>query len=128
MATIEITGNAGGDAELKFIKGAKGDFAVANFSLGETPRENKDGQWVNGETVWWKVSATGSLAEVCADMVTKGKKLFIKGDLKAFEYKGRDGEIKSGWEVRAKMIAEVGTLKRKSAPAQDEVWGGSGWN
>ena len=38
MAQIEVIGNAGGDAELKFIKGAKGEFAIANFSLAESPR------------------------------------------------------------------------------------------
>jgi len=126
MATIEITGNAGSDAELKFIKGAKGEFAIANFSLAETPREYKNGEWVQGETVWWKVSATGELAEACADLVIKGKKFFVKGDLKAFEYKTRDGETKSGWEVRAKLVAEVATLKRKSAPAtsnnEESAW------
>ena len=120
MALVEITGNSGGDAELKFIKGAKGEFAIVNFTIAETPREYKAGEWVNGETVWWKVSATGELAEACADMVTKGKKLFIKGDLKAFSYQGRDGETKSGWEVRAKLVAEIGTLKRKSAPIENE--------
>lgn len=114
MAQIEIIGNAGSDAELKFIKGSKGDFAVGNFSLAETPREFKNGEWTQGETVWWKVSASGELAEWLGDTPLKGMKLLVKGDLKAFEYRGRDGETKSGFEVRAKMIAVVGTLKRKT--------------
>ena len=125
MAQIELTGNAGGDAELKFIKGSKGEFAVSNFSLAETPREYKNGEWILGETVWWKITATGELAEWTADTSLKGTKLFIKGDLKAFEYKTRDGEIKSGFEVKAKMIAVVGTLKRKSAAPkaeEDQAW------
>lgn len=125
MATIEVIGNAGGDAELKFIKGSKGDFAIANLSLGETPRKFVDGEWVNGETVWWKVSATGNLAEWMADTPLKGVKLLVKGDLKQFEYNGRDGEKKQGFEISAKMVAIVGTLKRKSQDqpkAQDSEW------
>lgn len=122
MAQIEVIGNAGGDAELKFIKGTRGDFAVANFSLGETPREKKNDEWVNGETIWWKVSVTGDLAEWCADQALKGKKLFIKGDLKAFEFTNKAGETKSGWEIRAKMIAEVGTLKRKAVKEEEAAW------
>lgn len=113
MAQIEVVGNAGGDAELKFIKGSKGEFAVANFSLAESPREYKNGEWVQGETIWWKVSATGDLAEWLGDTPLKGIKLLIKGDLKQFEYTGRDGNVKQGFEIRAKMIAQVGTLKRK---------------
>jgi len=113
MAQIEVIGNAGADAELKFIKGAKGEFAIANFSLAEAPREYKNGEWVQGETIWWKVSATGDLAEWLGDTPLKGIKLIVKGDLKQFEYTGRDGNVKQGFEVRSKMIAIVGTLKRK---------------
>ena len=128
MAQIEIVGNAGSDAELKFIKGSKGDFAVGNFSLAETPREFKNGEWTTGETVWWKVSATGELAEWLGDTPLKGTKLLVKGDLKAFEYRGRDGETKSGFEVRAKMIAVVGTLKRKTEnPYKEAKTEEAGW-
>ena len=126
MAQIEVIGNAGGDAELKFIKGAKGEFAIANFSLAESPREYKNGEWVPGETVWWKVSATGTTAEALADVSLKGVTLIVKGDLKQFDYIGKDGNPKQGFEVRAKTIAQVFNGKRKSAPATqtggDESW------
>jgi single-strand DNA-binding protein len=125
MAQIEVTGNAGGDAELKFIKGAKGEFAIANLSLAETPREYKNGEWVSGETVWWKVSASGELAEALADMALKGVKLLVKGELKAFEYTGRDGNLKQGFEIRAKSIATVISAKPKNTPTKqtgDNAW------
>jgi single-strand DNA-binding protein len=125
MAQIEVVGNAGGDAELKFIKGAKGEFAIANLSLAESPREYKNGEWVQGETVWWKVSATGELAESLADVSLKGVKLIVKGDLKQFEYTGRDGNVKQGFEVRAKTIAQVISAKRKATQTQtqgDDSW------
>lgn len=125
MAQIEVVGNGGGEAELKFIKGSKGDFAVASFSLAESPREFKNGEWVQGETVWWKVSASGELAEWLADTSLKGTKLLVKGDLKSFEYTGRDGAQKSGYEIKAKLVALVGTLKRKVAvetKQEDAAW------
>lgn len=125
MAQIEVIGNAGGDAELKFIKGAKGEFAIANISLAESPREYKNGEWVTGETVWWKVSASGELAESLADVPLKGVKLIVKGDLKQFEYTGRDGNVKQGFEVRAKTIAQVISAKRKTTPTQTQ--GDDGW-
>jgi single-strand DNA-binding protein len=125
MAQIEVIGNAGGDAELKFIKGAKGEFAIANISLAESPREYKNGEWVTGETVWWKVSASGELAESLADVPLKGVKLIVKGDLKQFEYTGRDGNVKQGFEVRAKTIAQVISAKRKATPTQTQ--GDDGW-
>jgi single-strand DNA-binding protein len=123
MAQIEVVGNGGGDAELKFIKGAKGDFAIANLSLAESPREYKNGEWITGETVWWKVSATGDLAEWMADTALKGIKLLVKGDLKAFEFTGRDGNLKQGFEIRAKTVAIMGGGKKKSDKPQTKVEG-----
>lgn len=124
MAQIELVGNAGDEAELKFINGAKGDFAIAKFSLAETPREYKNGEWHQGQTVWWKVTATGELAEWLADTPLKGTKLIVKGDLRSYEYTTKDGETKTGMEVKAKLIGVVGTLKRKTAkPAEEEI----GW-
>ena len=126
MAQIEVIGNAGGDAELKFIKGAKGEFAIATFSLAESPREFKNGEWVTGETVWWKVSASGATAEALADVALKGVSLIVKGDLKQFEYTGRDGNVKQGFEIRAKTIAQMLNGKRKAAPAT-QIGGDDAW-
>lgn len=120
MAQIEIIGNAGDDAELKFINGAKGDFAVSKFSLAETPREYKNGEWHQGSTVWWKITATGELAEWCADNAIKGAKLIVKGDLRHFEYTDKEGNAKTGMEVKAKIIANMGVIKRKENSAKSE--------
>lgn len=120
MAQIEVIGNAGDDAELKFISGAKGDFAVGKFSLAETPREYKNGEWHQGQTVWWKVTVTGELAEWCADQQLKGMKLLVKGDLRHFEFVDKEGNNKTGMEIKAKLVAQIGTLKRKSAKPVEE--------
>lgn len=122
MAQIEVTGNAGKDAELKFINGSKGDFAIANFSIAETPREYKNGAWTEGETVWWRVSATGETAEWLADMELKGQKLFVRGELRHFEYE-KDGVQKSGLEIKAKTVGLIGTPKRKTTKPAEEVIG-----
>lgn len=111
MAQIEVTGNSGSDIELKFLKGANGEFAVTQFQVAETPREFKNGEWKQGETVWWRVSASGELAEACADFVAKGTKVFVRGDLKQFEY-NKDGEVKSGYEIRAKLVSVVAHVKK----------------
>lgn len=125
MAQIEIIGNAGDDAELKFITGSKGDFAVAKFSLAETPREFKNGEWHQGETVWWKVTATGELAEWCADNAIKGAKLLVKGDLRHYEYTDKEGNNKTGMEVKAKIVASMSITKRKETttkPTESFSW------
>ena len=121
MAQIEVIGNVGKDPELKFISGAKGDFAVAKFSVADTPREQKNGEWVEGETTWYFVSVTGQLAEAVTDKVTKGSKVLVRGDLRSFEYK-KDNETKSGWEIRAKFVAVVPTITKTKKAEVEEAW------
>lgn len=122
MAQIEVIGNVGDDAELKFIEGAKGSFAIAKFSLAETPREFKNGEWHQGQTIWWKVSVTGELAEAIMDTAVKGAKLIVKGDLRTYEYQ-KDGETKSGMEIKAKLVASLATIKRKATKPVEEDLG-----
>ena len=125
MARIEVQGNAGSEAELKFIKSANGDFAVASFSLAETPREKKNGEWVDGETVWYKVSATGKNAELYVDFVQKGKTYLVIGTLKHFSYQAKDGTNKSGFEIRAESVTEV--ARKPKAKQAESSWGNE-WN
>lgn len=121
MATIELIGNVGKDAELKFISGAKGDFAVAKFTLAETPREYKNGEWVNGETMWWNISVSGEQAESVVEYAVKGAKLLIKGDLRQYEYE-KDGVTKQGIEIRAKVVAQMSIKKREAKIPAGDSW------
>ena len=119
MAQIVIVGNVGKDPELKFIKGAKGDFAVTKFSVAETERVKEGDVFVDGKTQWWNVSCTGKLAETIIDAISKGSKVKVEGDLKFYEYQ-KDGETKSGMEVRASDITLIPTAKKTQKKADDE--------
>jgi len=130
MATITVTGAVGKDPELKFIKGKNGDFAVANFSLADSQRFNKGGEWQDGLTIWYGVSVTGRQAEVVADAVTKGQKLEVTGDLVITEYDAKDGTRKIAYEIKATKITEpLKAQARQKAVVQDEPnWGATSWN
>lgn len=122
MAKIQIIGNVGKDPELKFIKGGNGDFAVTKFSVAETEKVKEGDAWIDGKTTWFNVSATGKLAETLIDAITKGTRVMVYGDLKFYEYQ-KDGETKSGMEVRASEVTIVPTAKKSSKPkADDPQW------
>lgn len=125
MANIKVVGNVGKDPELKFIDGAKGDFAVAKFSVADTPRKYNPTteKWEDGETVWYSVSCTGTLAEAVTDIVKVGNKVQVEGDLKVFEYV-KDDQKKLGLEIRAKSVGVVPTLNNKSSKKAEteEAW------
>ena len=129
MATITVTGAVGKDPELKFIKGKNCDFAVANFSLADSQRFNKGGEWQDGLTIWYNISTTGRQAEVVADAVTKGQKLEVTGELLITEYDAKDGTRKISYEIKATKITEpLKAQQRQKAAIQDEPSWGSSWN
>ena len=119
---VVLVGNVGKDPELKFIKGSNGDFAVTKFSVAETDKVKQGDTWVDGETYWYAVSCTGKLAETIIDAVSKGTRVKVEGELKHFTYE-KDGETKSGMEVRANDITLVPTAQKKTSKVkEDEAW------
>ena len=128
MARIEVVGNAGSDIEVKQINGANGAFVVGNFSLAETPREKKGDVWVDGETIWYRISVTGAKADNYVGWIQKGKQYLVTGTLKQFSYTAKDGTHKSGFEIRAENIAEVPRPQKRAAAVEVEDAWGSKWN
>jgi single stranded DNA-binding protein len=121
MARVELKGNAGTDAELKFIKGKNGDFAVTTFSLAETERTQENGVWMDGETTWWRVSITGKNAESAVE-IKKGDKVFAVGTLrKPTTYQGKDGSTQVGLELKAESFGVIPRVKQPQPKAQAET-------
>lgn len=129
MAIISVTGNVANEPSLKFYEGAKGSFGVTSFSLGYTPAEKKANEWVQGETIWFRVSVLGKQAEVIADVVKKGDKVLVNGTFKQSTYQAKDGTQKTGLEIKADSVTLVPkSATSKPKPAQENMWGTDTWN
>lgn len=120
MARVEVTGNVGTDAEIKFFKGANGEFGVTSFSLAETPRERKGTEWVDGETVWYRISVLGKQSETATE-IKKGDKVLVIGNLKVSTYQAKDGTTKVGIEIKAESFAVIPKAKYAQPKAQTEA-------
>jgi len=125
MAIVEVKGNAGTDAEIKFFKGANGDFAVTSFSLAETLSEKKGNEWVDGETVWYRISVSGKDAESATE-IKKGDKVIVIGKLKVSTYQAKDGTTKVGIEIKAESWGVK--PKAKYAQPKPQAEADSFWN
>jgi single-strand DNA-binding protein len=77
---ITISGNVGKDAELRTVR----DSPVLGFNVGV-----KNGFGRDAGSVWYRCSLWGKAAEVFADSIKKGTKVFITGDLTHDEYEGK---------------------------------------
>lgn len=80
MQTITITGNLGGDAEVR----AAGSSDVANFSVGV---RNGFGQDAN--TIWYRCALWGKPARAFEQSLKKGAKITVSGALLHDEYQGK---------------------------------------
>ena len=119
---IRVKGRVGTDPEIKFV--TQEQIPLATFSLAYTPRSRKGSEWVDGETMWFRVARFGKGAEAIADAIKKGDEVLVIGSVKQSTYQGRDGAEKSSLEITATEIAVVPRVQ-KSAPRtqqSEESW------
>lgn len=102
-----------------------GSATLAKFRLGHTPRrKNRQGEWSDGETQWFTVSAWRQLGEHCARSVRKGDPVIVHGRLTQRTWQSKTGEDVVSLELDAIAVGHnlaMGTAaftrSMRSAPA-----------
>lgn len=69
--------------------------AVTTFRVGSTPRRLRNGQWENGETLWYSVKAWRGLATNVAASLRVGDPVVVTGRLVAETWTSDDGTAQS---------------------------------
>jgi single-strand DNA-binding protein len=105
--TIIIVGNMGRDPEMRYMP--NGD-PVTNLNVASSRSyTNNQGQKVE-ETVWFRVSVFGKMAESCNTYLKKGSKVLVEGRLNADKNGGprvwtrQDGTPGASFEVTAQTV------------------------
>ena len=109
---INVKGNLGSDPDLKF---SKNNTAYCNFSLAYTPRKQVNGEWQDGETMWFKVVAFGTKAEAIADTFKKGDTVVVVGEMAQSTYTDKEGNEKTSMEITAREVGLVPKLGKPKA-------------
>ena len=121
-----LIGNLGRDPELTYTPSGS---AVATFSIATTERyTTKDGE-KKENTVWHNIVAWGKQAEVIAEYLAKGKKVYIEGKINNRSYDDKDGNKKYISEIvvssfqflDARTDADTSSAKAESKPAKQEA-------
>jgi single-strand DNA-binding protein len=101
---ITIIGNIGGDPELRVTPA--GD-SVASFSVAVTDRvkDKRSGEWADGETTWYRVSAWRDLGENAAECLQRGQRVTVVGSVKAETWTDKEGNERTTFAVEADDIA-----------------------
>jgi single-strand DNA-binding protein len=104
LPTINLTGNLVDEPELRFTNEGK---AVANFRVAcNDSYKNQAGEWVDNGATFLSVSVWGPKGEAAVEILHKGSKVMLVGQLKQREYE-KDGEKRTAYEVRAFDVAEL---------------------
>ena len=81
-----------------------GDVNVATVRVGVTPRLKKGGEWVDGETAWYTVTAWRTLADHLRDSVRKGDPVIVHGRLRTETWVPEEGGSTTTLQVDASLI------------------------
>ncbi|MEI7055377.1 single-stranded DNA-binding protein [Nocardioides sp. CCNWLW239] len=101
-STITLRGNVGADPVVRTV----GDASVVNFRMACTPRKlnRSTGEWSDGVTQWFSVSAWRQLGENVGRSLRKGDPVVVHGRLTARSYVNKDGLEVNTFEVEANAV------------------------
>lgn len=110
--TIILVGNLGRDPEMRYTPSGQ---AVTSFSVASSRQyTNSNGQKVK-ETIWFRVSAWGKLAETCNSYLRKGRTVLVEGRLTVDPNTGgprvwnrADGTPGASFEISASNVRFLG--------------------
>lgn len=126
--TITIVGNLTSDPELRFTSAGT---AVATLSVAVNERKRTEsGEWVDGDTSFFRVHCWRESADHVAESLTKGARVIVHGLMRQRRYEAKDGTKRDSWEIQADAIgpdlryatAKVNKISRNLGPVPDDPW------
>ena len=101
---VLLIGRLGAKPELNH---GQNGVAVCRMSVATAHSVQQDDRWER-HTTWHKVVAFDRLAERCGEFLDKGKLVFVEGQLRADDWKDKDGVVHKGREIRASAVRHLG--------------------
>jgi single-strand DNA-binding protein len=112
---VILIGRLGADPEIRYTPSGR---AVANFRIATNETwKNKDGQQQE-RTEWHTIVIWDKQAEIAAEYLKKGSRVYIEGRLQTRSWEGQDGAQRRTTEV----VAQRMQMLDKKGTAQDESY------
>lgn len=109
LNSVMVIGNVGRDPEMRYTPRGQ---AVTSFSLAAT----RHWTTANGEqrdvTEWFNVVSWGSLAEICNQYLSKGRRVYVEGELRTRSWQDADGKRQCRTELVASEMILLGPRPR----------------
>jgi single-strand DNA-binding protein len=110
---VQLIGNLTRDPELRYTPTGA---AVCTIGLATNRSWTTDAGERKEETEFHRVIAWNKLAELCSQLLSKGRKIFVEGRLRTNSWTGQDGTQKSITEI---VIEDMIILDSKRVVSDD---------
>ena len=112
---VQLIGNVGQDPEVRHTQGGT---AVANFTLATNEKwKDKQSGEQKEKTQWHRIVVWDKLAEVAGKYVSKGKQLFVEGQLEYRKWVDKDGAERTTAEINCRTLKLLGRAPSAGASA-----------
>jgi single-strand DNA-binding protein len=98
---IMIVGYLGRDPELRYTPQGT---PVCDFSIATSERRKDKSGELQEVTTWFRVSLFGRQAELASQYLTKGRQVYVEGQLSQREWTDKDGGTRTSLEVRGSDV------------------------
>jgi len=99
---VTIVGNLTDDPELRYTPNGA---AVVKFRVAVNRRyKDEAGNWKDGETSYFTVNGWRTLAENCAETLTRGSRVLVIGRLQMRSWETQEGDKRTVVEIEADEI------------------------
>ena len=111
---VMLIGNLTRDVEVRYTPSGT---AVATFGLATNRSwSSGEGGERQEETQFHRIVAWSKLAEICGQLLFKGRKIYIEGRLQTRKFTGQDGQQREITEIVAENMMILDTRNRDGAP------------
>ena len=100
-----LVGNLGKDPEVRFTGSGK---AVCKFSLATTTSWNDTDGARQERTEWHNIIVWGKQGENCGKFLSKGRQVFVEGEIRNRSYDDKDGNKRYITEIVAQNVRFLG--------------------
>ena len=116
LNSVQLIGNLTRDPELRYTPTGT---AVATIGVATNRSWTTDTGEKKEETEFHRVVVWNKLAELCAQLLTKGTKVYFHGRLATRSWTGQDGVQKSTTEIVADDMIVLSSKKPVTSEAED---------
>lgn len=102
---VILVGNLGRDAELRYTQGGA---AVLSANLATTDVWHDKGGQRQEKTEWHRLVMWGKSAESLAEYLTKGKQVYVEGQIQTRQWDDKDGNKRYTTEIKVVKVTLLG--------------------